>query len=280
VALLEGKVVLVTGAGRGIGRATALAAAEEGAKVWVNDLGCDPAGQGSDPAIAEAVAQEIMAAGGEAMASAEDVATFDAARALVENAVALWGRLDGLVANAGLGHQGRLEHATEDDLVRALDVSVRGPYGLLRAAAGEMGSRGGGSIVLTAGPEGLFGVGRRSLDAAAAGAIIGLGRASAVELRRHGIRVNVIAPTAATRITYDSKLFAGLSPDSMQPEDIAPVTLFLLSDLSADVHGEVLGVAGERVYSIESREAVGAYAAQKRMDAGEVAARWQEIIGS
>jgi NAD(P)-dependent dehydrogenase (short-subunit alcohol dehydrogenase family) len=277
---LESKVVLITGAGRGIGRATALAAAREGAHVLVNDLGCDASGAGSDEGVAQAVSEQIVREGGEALADPSDICDFASASALVARAVERWGRLDGVVASAGLGHQARIGRVSEDRLDLALGVAIRGPYGLLRAAAEEMTPRGGGSIVLTAGPEGLFGLARRSLDAATAGALIGLGRSAAVELRRQGIRVNVLAPTAATRVTNDTKLFVGISPDSMRAEDVAPVTLFLLSDLATDVHGEVLGVAGERVYSIESREAVGAYANAGRLEPSQILSRWAEITGS
>jgi len=279
VGLLEAKVVLVTGGGRGIGRATALAAAEQGARVLVNDLGCDLDGSGQDGGPAEAVCAEILRAGGEALADCTDVSDFSSARALIARAIERWGRLDGVVASAGLGHHTRIGRVTEGVLTRAMDVALRGPYGLLQAAAEEMTSRGGGSIVLSAGPEGLFGFARRSLDAVTAGAIIGLGRSAAIELRRHGIRVNVIAPTAATRITCDSKLFESISPESMRPQDIAPVTIFLLSELGRDVHGEVLGVAGERVYAVEAREAVGAYS-DAGFDPAQILERWAEITGS
>ena len=278
--LLEAKVVLITGGGRGIGRATALEAAREGARVLVNDLGCDAEGAGSDETLAQEVCAEIVDAGGEALADSSDICDFESAQRLVARAVERWGRLDGVVASAGLGHHARVGRISEDSFGRALDVAVRGPYGLLRAAADERTRRGGGSIVLTAGPEGLFGMARRSLDAACAGAIIGLGRSAAAELRRQGIRVNVLAPTAATRITSESKLFEGISPESMPPEAVAPVTVFLLSELASDVHGEVLGVAGERVYGIESRESVGAYASAGPFDAAHILERWSEITGS
>src|SRR5690606_5953740 len=120
---------------------------------------------------------------------------------------------------------------------------------LVQAASEAMiEARRGGSIVLTTSPLAFFGVARKSAEAMCAAAIVGLTRSAALELRRHEVRVNAVAPTARTRLSEDSPLFRGIAPTSMTPEHVAPLVSFLLSDASADVHGEVLGVAGGRIY--------------------------------
>lgn len=275
---LDGKVVLIAGAGRGIGRAEALACAAEGARVVVNDDGCDVEGRGSDPSVADAVVAEIRAAGGEAVADPRDYSAPGAAEALVARALEAFGALDAVIASAGIVRERTLLKLDDDDLDRLLDVHVRGTIRLARAAARAMVERGGGgSIVVTTGPSAFFGSARVSGIAACTAAIVGFARSAAVELRRQKVRVNAIAPTARTRATEGLPLFQGIAAGSMAPEHVAPVAVFLASDLSSEVTGEVIGVAGGRVYAIRSRETTGAFTEGRPFTPAEIAKAWNDV---
>jgi NAD(P)-dependent dehydrogenase (short-subunit alcohol dehydrogenase family) len=278
---LEGKVVVITGAGRGIGRAEALLAARAGARIVVNDLGCDGEGRGSDRSVADAVVDEIRRDGGRAVASHDDVAADGAAEALVALALEKFGRIDAAVANAGITRERTLLNTEPDDLDAVLAVHVRASFALTRAAARAMVDRGeGGAILLTSGPGAFFGAARRAALSAAAAAVVAIARSAAVELRKHRIRVNALAPTARTRATEHLPTFQGIRADSMSPEHVAPVTGFLLSDLAADVSGEVLGVAGGRVYAFRTKETTGAFVEGRPFEIAEIRAAWNEITRS
>ena len=278
---LEGKVVVITGAGRGIGRAEALLAARAGARIVVNDLGCDGEGRGSDRSVADAVVDEIRRDGGRAVASHDDVAADGAAEALVALALEKFGRIDAAVANAGITRERTLLNTEPDDLDAVLAVHVRASFALTRAAARAMVDRGeGGAILLTSGPGAFFGAARRAALSAAAAAVVAIARSAAVELRKHRIRVNALAPTARTRATEHLPTFQGIRADSMSAEHVAPVTGFLLSDLAADVSGEVLGVAGGRVYAFRTKETTGAFVEGRPFEIAEIRAAWNEITRS
>lgn len=276
--LLGGRAVVVTGGGRGIGRACALACASAGAKVLVNDLGCDLHGDGSDPSVARAVADAIGAARGVAIADTEDVGRPAGPQRVVEAARSAFGRLDAVISAAGVVADRTVLKMDDALLDRVIDVHVKGSFALVRAAARAMIDAGtGGSIVLHTAPVALFGAARQSALAATAGAIIGLTRSAAVELRKHGIRVNAIAPTARTRTTETLSLFSGIAPDSMGPEFIAPVALFLASDLSAEVTGEIVGVAGTRLYALHGRETPGWFGEGSPPTPEDVARVWSDV---
>lgn len=278
MALLEGKVVVVTGAGRGIGRAVALLCAREGASVVVNDLGTDREGAGVDPSVASAVAKEIADAGGAAVASHESVAAPDAGARVVDRALDAFGRLDALVSSAGFLRDRSLLKMDDADLDAMLDVYVRGAFGLTRAAARAMVDGGqGGAIVHTTAPAALFGSARQTAFAAASAAVIGLVRSAAIELKRHNVRINAIAPTARTRLTEDLPVFQGIREDSMTPEHVAPLAAFLVSPLATDVNGEILGVAGARLYALRTRETTGAFAEGRPFTPEEIRAAWGDI---
>jgi NAD(P)-dependent dehydrogenase (short-subunit alcohol dehydrogenase family) len=259
---LDDKVAVVTGGGRGIGRATARHFAAEGARVLVCDTGTSVSGEGVDPEVAEGVAKEIVAAGGVAKACTESVAELGGAGRIVQAALDAFGQLDAVVGSAGIVREAVLLKLDDRDLEALLDVQVRGAFALTRAAARAMIDSGrGGAIVQLTGPAAFFGSVRQSAQSAVSAAVVGMVRSAAVELRRHNVRVNAIAPTAHTRATADLPMFQGIREDSMSPEHVAPVAAFLCSELAADVHGEVLGVAGARVYSFRVRETTGAFAA-------------------
>ena len=278
---LSGKVVVVTGAGRGIGRAHALYAAAEGARVVVNDLGCDREGRGRDESVADEVVAEIRRAGGEAVASHHDAADEQTAGALVALAQESFGRIDAAIASAGIARERTVLNTELDDLDALLNVHVRGSFALTRAVARALIDQGaGGSIVLTTAPAAFFGVARQSASSAAGAAIAALVRAAAVELRKHDIRVNALAPTARTRATEHLPTFQGIREGSMSPEHVAPVAAFLVSDLAADVSGEILGVAGGRIYALRSKETTGAFAESRPFTLEEIKTAFAEITRS
>ncbi len=277
-AALAGKVVVVTGAGRGVGRAHALACAAHGARVLVNDLGCDVHGAGADEAVAESVAAEIRAAGGEAVADPTDVGSAGGPQRVIDRALASFGRVDAVIACAGIVADRSVLKMDDALLDRMIDVHVRGAFALTRGAARAMLDGGhGGSIVLHTAPVAFFGALRQSALAATGAAITGLVRSAAIELRKHRIRVNAIAPTARTRTTEDLPLFRGIAPGSMGPDFVAPVGVFLASDLALDVTGEVVGAAGPRLYAFRSRETPGHFGEGEPMSPEAIARAWADI---
>jgi NAD(P)-dependent dehydrogenase (short-subunit alcohol dehydrogenase family) len=257
MALLSGKVAIVTGAGGGIGRATALALAKEGAAVLVNDLGGDREGNGNSRDLADAVVAEIRAAGGKAEASYGSVSDEATANALVDNAVKSFGRLDVLINNAGNLRDKTLLKLELADWQAVLDVHLTGTFLCLRAAAAKFKDQGqGGSIVNTTSVSGLVGnFGQANYSAAKAG-IYGLTRTASIELQRFGIRVNAVAPLAKTRLTAELPLFEKIG-DSLSPEHVAPVHVYLASDLSREVTGVTLSVAGARISQFKLVESAG-----------------------
>src|ERR687898_147523 len=204
---LDGKVAIVTGAGRGIGREHALALAEAGARVVVNDLGGSLAGDGADTTPAQSVVDEIAAAGGEAVANADDVSDFDAAEHLVGQALEEYGRLDLLVNNAGILRDRMLVNMTEDEWDAVITVHLKGHFAPTRHAAAYWRARSKdgeevrGRVINTSSPSGVFGnVGQVNYGAAKAG-IAAFTIIAAQELARYGVTVNAIAPGARTRMT-------------------------------------------------------------------------------
>lgn len=273
---LEGKVVLITGAGHGIGRATAELLAARGARLVLNDLGCDASGEGADPTVIDAVVQRLRSSGAEVVGDAGD-ATVDVER-FVETARATFGQLDAVVSCIGLRHERSLLKLDDAQSERALEVGFHGPRRLLRAAAAHwVDTRLPGRVILCTGPAAFFGTARQGASGAAGAALVALARAAAVELRRHAIGVNVVLPTARTRLTEDLPLFQGIREGSMTPAHVAAVLAFLVSDDALEVHGEVVGVAGGRVYAVQSRETTGAFLDGADFTPEEVAEIWPEV---
>jgi NAD(P)-dependent dehydrogenase (short-subunit alcohol dehydrogenase family) len=283
--LLDGKVAAITGAGGGIGRAHALLFAREGARVVVNDLGGARDGSGgASQTPAQRVVDEIQAAGGEAIASYDDVSERTGADHVVKTAVEHFGQLDILVNNAGILRDKsflKMEDAMFDLVVK---VHLRGTYLCTQAAARHMVERGkGGRIINTTSVSGLIGnFGQANYSAAKAG-IYGLSRTCAIELQKKGINVNLLAPVAVTRMTEDLPVFAAMpnAKEMLAPEHISPAALFLASDLAADITGAVLAVEGPRMYLFKmiQTEAVVAKDGQ-RWTAQEIRERWNEISGT
>src|SRR5512138_1418383 len=208
--LLEGKVAVVTGAGGGIGREHARALAREGARVVVNDLGSDRHGGGRGAEMADRVVEEIRAAGGEAAASYDTVATREGADGIVWTALNRFGRVDVLVNNAGILRDRTLLNMSADDLDRVLDVHLRGTFFCTQAVARHLKIQGtGGRIVNTTSVSGMIGNYGQGNYAAAKAGIYGLTRVAALELQKLGVTVNAIAPVALTRMTSDLALMKG-----------------------------------------------------------------------
>ncbi len=256
--LLENKVVIITGAGGGIGRAEALLSAREGAKVVVNDVGGNRSGDGQSTSMADDVVAEVKKAGGQAVAHHESIATVVGADTLIKTAVAAFGRVDVLINNAGILRDKsflKMEEAMFDLVVA---VHLKGSYLCSQAFAKQVVSQGGGGrIVNTTSVSGLLGnFGQTNYSAAKAG-IYGLTRTTAIELQKHRITVNAIAPIAKTRMTEDLPMMAGV--DNMTPDHIAPAAIFLASDLCGDLSGQVLAVAGGRMYAYKMMESPGKF---------------------
>ncbi|MFJ9960825.1 SDR family oxidoreductase [Streptomyces avermitilis] len=259
--IADGRVVIVTGAGRGLGRAHALAYAAEGAKVVVNDLGVGLDGAPGPDSPAGQVVDEIRAAGGEAVAHGGDIATSAGAASLVAAALETYGRLDTLVNNAGFLRDRMLVNLDEDDWDAVLRVHLTGHFLPLRHAAAhwraetKAGRTPRASIVNTSSGAGLLGsVGQGNYSAAKAG-IIGLTLVAAAELARYGVQVNAIAPAARTRMT--ERAFAGTMAapdagfDAMAPENVSPLVVWLGSAASAGVTGRVFEAEGGRITVME-----------------------------
>jgi len=262
--LLDGKVTVVTGAGNGIGRASALLFAREGAQVLVNDLGGARDGSGGATSAADAVVAEIRATGGIAEASYDSVATKEGADAIVSKALSAFGRVDVLVNNAGILRDKTLLKMSPEEWQAVLDVHLTGSFFCTQAAAQKMKEQGSGSIINTTSVSGMLGNFGQANYAAAKAGIYGLTRTASIELQRYGVRVNAVAPIAKTRLTADLPMFEKIE-ETLSPEHVAPAHLFLASSLSSDVTGVVLAVAGARMSVFKVVESPGKY---KESDAG------------
>ena len=202
---LEGKVAIVTGAGRGIGRGEALLLAEEGAKVVVNDLGGSVGGEGEDERPAEQVAEEIRAAGGEAVANFDSVATMEGGENIVKTAVEAFGGLDILINNAGILRDRMVFNMTEEEWDLVLDVHLKGHFATTKYAGIIFRQQRSGRIVNTGSSSGLGTMGQANYAAAKEG-IVGLTRTCALDLGRYGVTVNAIRPAAGTRLTLSPEM--------------------------------------------------------------------------
>ena len=256
--ILEGKVAIITGAGNGLGRCHALLFAREGARVVVNDPGCERDGSGEGDA-ADQVVQEIRDAGGEAVADKNPVGTFEVAQKIVDGAVEAFGGLDILVNNAGILRDRTALKMSPEDWFSVLTVHLTGTFSCLQAAGRVMREQArGGRIINTTSIAGLQGNFGQSNYAAAKAGIYAVTRTAAIELERGGITVNAISPTALTRLTSDN---AGVSDEfglRYGPEQVSPLVAFLASDEAANITGQTFGVEGTHIFAYHMLSTVGA----------------------
>jgi len=284
--LCEGRVAIVTGAGRGIGREHAISLARHGAKVVVNDVGGAVDGTGSDLSPAEQVVAEIEAMGEEAIANGESVSDFAGAERLVQSAIDRFGDLHVLINNAGILRDRMLSNMTEDEWDAVINVHLKGHFAPTRHAAAywrgqsKAGEPVAGRVINTASPSGLFGnVGQANYGAAKAG-IAAFTVIAAQELSRYGVTVNCLAPNARTRMTTD--IFAGFPEpeeggfDPLSPDNISPIVVALASDEAAGITGQVFFVYGPAINVLKPWDAGTLINQDSKWDPTELAERLKQ----
>jgi NAD(P)-dependent dehydrogenase (short-subunit alcohol dehydrogenase family) len=289
---LDGKVAIVTGAGRGIGRGEALLLASEGAKIVVNDLGVPREGEGADKTPAQEVVDEIVAEGGEAVANYDDVASWPGAESLVGQAVDAFGKLDVLVNNAGILRDAMSFNLSEEDWDSVIRVHLKGHFAPSRFAAvywreqAKAGEPVSGRIINTSSESGLFGNAGQSNYAAAKAGIASMTIVLARELQKYGVTANAIAPRARTRLTATvggaDQLMAPKEGefDAWHPDNIAPLVGFLAADAAADVSGQMFIMWGDHVYLMRGWSLANDLpAGGKRWTVDDLIARKAELFG-
>lgn len=283
--LLDGRVAVVTGAGRGIGREEALLLAKNGAKVVVNDLGGSFDGTGADSSPAQQVVDEIKALGGEAVANFESVTDFDGAKRIVESAIAAFGKLNILVNNAGILRDRMIFNMSEDEWDAVLNVHLKGSFNCARHACEywreqhKQGNVLNGRMINTSSDAGLLGSPGQPNYGPAKAALATLAIIVDREMQKYGVTANAIAPLARTRMTVDATpqtapLMAGPDKagehDYFDPAHIAPLVTWLASEDAANVHGEVFRVGGGCVWLMQGWHSVGTVKKKGTWDAAEL----------
>lgn len=271
---LQGKSIAITGAGGGIGRAVALACAAEGANVVVADYGVGIAGEDPTSEIADAVAEEIIAAGGTAVAMADTVTTMEGGHRIVQAAVDNWGRIDGVVCVAGILRERMLFKMSEDEWDPVVATHLKGHFTVFRAAAEVMREQRSGALIgFTSGA--FAGSVAQANYSAAKGGIVSLVRSAAVGLHRYGVTANCIAPVARTRMSMN----VPTELDMGEPEDVAPLVVFLLSDKARHITGQVYTANGNKIAVWNQPAEVRAMFAQGRWSPEEIEARIDANVG-
>ena len=269
---LDGKTIAVTGAGRGIGRAVAIAAAEAGANVVVNDYGVSI--DGSDPTseIADAVVAEIGAAGGTAVAVADSVTTMAGGERIVQTAVDTYGRIDGVVCVAGILRERMLFNMSEDEWDPVIETHLKGTFTVFRAAAPLMRAQRSGTLIgFTSGA--FAGSVAQANYSAAKGGIVSLTRSAALGMHKYGVTANVIAPVAKSRMSGNVPFGIEMG----EPEDVAPMVVFLLGDAARNVTGQIYTVNGGRIAVWNQPVEVRDMTKDGRWTPEEIAARFDEV---
>lgn len=253
-ALLEGKVIVVTGAGAGVGKGIAMEAARQGAKVIVNDLGVAIDGSGASSGPAQQTVDEICAFGGTAAANTESVAEWKSAQSIISQALDLYGRIDGVVNNAGNLRDVIFHKMPEDDFDAVIQVHLKGSFNMSRAAAPHFKSEESGSFVHMTSTSGLIGNFGQANYCSAKMGVVGLSKAIALDMERFNVRSNCIAPFAFTRMvnTIPTDTPEGMARmkvnQRLEAEKIAPFTCALLTDAARDVTGQIFGVRNNEIY--------------------------------
>jgi len=252
--MVEAKVVVVTGAGRGIGRAIAVAMAEQGAKVVVNDIGVSITGEGNDAGPAQEVVNEIKSAGGQAVANTDSVAEFASAGRIIQQAMDTFGRIDCVVNNAGILRDVIFHKMTEDDWDAVVGVMLKGAFNMSRHAADHFRKQESGAFVHMTSTSGLIGgMGQVNYGAAKLG-MVALSKAIAIDMQRFNVRSNCIAPVAWTRMTASIPSKDPATAKRIEqrkqvtPEHNAPLAVFLASDAAAGVNAQVFAVRKNEIF--------------------------------
>ena len=293
MALLDGKVAVITGAGRGIGREEALLLAKHGAKVVVNDLGGHFDGTGQSRSPAEDVVKEIRTAGGEAVANYESVTDFKAAKRIVECAVDNFGKLSIVVNNAGILRDRMIFNMTEEDWDAVVAVHLKGSFNVAHHAAAywreqhKAGNVLNGRLINTSSDSGILGNAGQGNYGAAKAAVAAMAIIVDREMTRYGVTVNAIAPVARTRLTVDAtpQTAAGMGTakagewDAFTPAHVAPLVAWLGSDDAKDVHGEIFRVGMGTVWLMQGWHSVGKVAKKGSMwEPAELGAKLKEEL--
>lgn len=273
------RVAVVVGGASGVGLAVAHALTKLGCRIVIADLGCAPDGAGHDPDVVARAAQELEQAGAQVLGLALDSAQPESARVLVEAAVARFGQVDLGVYCAGYHHDRALLRTSEAEYQRVIDVHLLGATRFAREMARALlGAKRPGSIVLATSASAFLGSAGQSAHAIAAGGLVGFVKTAATELRRQHVRINAVVPTARTRLTDKLPLFASIRADSLSAEHVAQGICHLLSDAARDVQGEVIGVAGNRIYAFRHAETSGAFLdAEGPASLAEIEASWRDV---
>jgi NAD(P)-dependent dehydrogenase (short-subunit alcohol dehydrogenase family) len=289
---LDGKVAIVTGAGRGIGRGEAMLLAGEGARVVVNDLGVAREGDGADTTPAQEVVDEIVAAGGEAIVNGNDVSSWTGAQELIATAVDRFGRLDILVNNAGILRDAMSFNMSEEDWDAVMRVHLKGHFAPSKFACAYWrerskadGAPAGGRIINTVSESGLFGMAGQANYSAAKAGIASMTLVLAREMAKYGVTVNAVAPRARTRMTASiagAEDFMGAKEgeyDAWHPDNVAPLVGFLASDDAADVSGQVFVMWGAHAYLMSGWHLANMLdAGEQRFTVADLIARKEELF--
>lgn len=269
--LLAGKVVAVTGAGRGVGRAIAIMAAAEGAKVVVNDLGGSAGGDGEDRLPATEVVADIVKAGGDAVTNFASVADWDGAHSIIETALERFGRIDAVVNNAGILRDTIFHKMTEEEWDIVINVHLKGSFNVARAAATRFREQGSGAMVHMTSTSGLIGNFGQANYAAAKMGIVGLSKSVALDMARFGVISNCISPFAWSRLIgtipqdTEQQRARVAKIKEMTPDKIAPMTVYLCSDAAreAKVSGQIFAVRNNEIFLMsQSRPVRAAHTAE------------------
>jgi NAD(P)-dependent dehydrogenase (short-subunit alcohol dehydrogenase family) len=279
--ILEGKVVLITGAGRGLGRAHAKRCAREGARVVVNDTGGSPSGTGRDPSVAAQVVAEIEAEGGEALADHHDISRRGEVEALFGSALGRFGKVDILITNAAIIRESTITNIADDDWNAQVGTILNGTFLCTQTLVRQLeSSQSPGRILMVTSLVGLEGASNLAAYAAVKAGICGFGLSAAQELAPQGIGVNVLSPIAYTRLTSGLPLMDVPNAEQiMSPDLVSDVVVYLVSDAAAEISGHIVHVQGIQVstYKIGATDGVAPENGERWLPA-ELSRRWAEIV--